>query len=270
MRNHHLMNQGLQEWHASFEKQQLISQPALEFQAGTHHILNVDSRIEREVSNRLKDRTYTSVASSERDGFGFYKPSDEGRTTTATTVVDSIMPAAREVEVAPIITGISVQHAKIVRKNARLSGIKLYINIQTAADSLTGEVIQLTAELKKHTRLREVKWRPDMDSPEFEDILNNAKESVKMELGSDGCLGRLHTRSRRDIWYQDSFAIGVWSDGKIVRAIVYVADQFFEIDMTQPMTANQERYFFSNGVWGTIVNPHRVAPRLMDAPRTRL
>jgi hypothetical protein len=162
------------------------------------------------------------------------------------------------------IRGITAQHS---RTNA---GVKVMINIQTEEDALTGSVVELTAELKRSDRLRELKSY-DHDSPEFDkeifQMTMDSLRSMKSEERKPYCVGRIHDRGVRDMWYADMLAVGVLDDNDHLKTLcLNINGEEFEIDMDQPLSSRQEKSFHSNGIWGKIEN-QRTAPTLASAPR---
>lgn len=162
------------------------------------------------------------------------------------------------------IRGITAQHSKTP------SGVKVMINIQTEEDALTGSVVELTAELKRSDRLRELKSY-DQDSPTFDkEIFQMTMDSLrkmKSEKRKPYCVGRIHDRGVRDMWYADMLAVGVLDDNEHLQTLcLNINGEEFEITMDQPLSSRQEKSFHSNGIWGKIEN-QRTAPTLATAPR---
>lgn len=161
------------------------------------------------------------------------------------------------------IRGISVQHARTA------SGVKVMVNIQTHADAETGSVVELTAELKRSERLRELKPY-DADSDSFAQMYAEALQTLKDMKASDRrpyCIGRIHDRGVRDLWYADMMAIGTLDDTNHLRYILLnINGEEFEIDMTETLSPRQQQAYHSSGRWGSMVT-QRKAPTLATAPR---
>lgn len=162
------------------------------------------------------------------------------------------------------ITGITAQHVKTDR------GIKVSLTVQTQQDIATGEFASLTAELKRHGRLRELK-RYSGDSSEFEihyiDTINVLKELTPKE-GRRICCGRIHQRGKRAAWFADMMVVGnLDATGTYLERIyLYYGLEEYVVEMTEPLSERQSVGYHCNGILGEIKTV-AVVPTLTSAPR---
>lgn len=202
-------------------------------------------------------------------------PSDPtGRETSFPNTRPEVLPDPKGVSVQPaaattsrVYSGISVQHAKTDR------GTKLFITLQTPEDAADGVWLELTAELKHKTRLREVK-RIEYDSDWFDDVIQTAKQYCQDQT-SDWYLGRIHNRSKRSAWFQNTLVMAhkqanaaAWKDNVVDTVILILGDERYDIAMTQPLNANQQQYYNSSGYWGKLEKRNAI-PTLATAQRTK-
>jgi len=158
-------------------------------------------------------------------------------------------------------TGISVQHARTKK------GIKLTITLQTEEEAKHGYCALVTAELKRYSRLREVKPR-EQDSDEFRDFLNITKEQIRINGNQSVCLGRLHQRGKRTAWLYDTLVVGTL-DGDIIReAAIYIEGEVYNITLDQELSRLQQHHYYSVGILGNLKS-NQVAPRISDLPRVK-
>jgi hypothetical protein len=161
------------------------------------------------------------------------------------------------------IRGVSAQHSRTNK------GVKVMVNIQTDDDAMSGTVVELTAELKRSDRLRELKPY-DEDSVEFDKLYCEMLDTLKdMDPAQrrEYCVGRLHDRGQRDLWYADMFAIGRLDEHEhLYYLLLNIHGQEFEIHMNESMSARQQDSYHSSGRWGNFVKQRR-APTLASAPR---
>jgi len=162
------------------------------------------------------------------------------------------------------ISGITAQHVKTER------GIKVSISIQTPDDRAEGSFVSLTAELKRHSRLRELK-RYSGDSATFEqhyiDTITSLKELTPKQ-GAAVCCGRLHQRGKRAAWFADMMVVGELdaTSTYLERLVLYSGLEEYVIDMNQELTERQIKGYHRAGIYGEIVTVSQ-APRLSTAPR---
>ena len=179
--------------------------------------------------------------------------------------VDSVItPAASISSRDQTFTGISCQHVKT--KN----GIKLSLTLQTYEDSLTGEVVELTGELKRHSRIRELKHYDDDDEyfsrGVYHALIDELKE-FSPEEGKHICIGRLHDRGRRGAWYANMVVVGKLDDNNHLETVYFYSDnEQYEILLLGQLSDSQQELYHSTGIFGNLVRNRR-APRLATAPR---
>lgn len=161
------------------------------------------------------------------------------------------------------VLAVSAQHSQTK------TGVKVMVNIQTQADADSGSIVELTAELKRSDRLRELKPYAD-DSPAFDQVYCAMLEDFKRMDPKDRrefCIGRLHDRGQRDLWYADMFAVGRLDEtDHLYYLLLNINGEEFELHMNEPMSARQQASYHSSGRWGEFVRQRR-APTLALAPR---
>jgi hypothetical protein len=260
----------LDAWSNSLERDRVIAQPALEFVAGSHRTrelvlaeVKVNSHEKREVSKEVKIKRHKDTSRhDDEEEMGFTKPSEIQRTTT-TTALDTcgyVNNSADTRTSSRFYTGISVQHARTK------SGVRLAITLQSAEQAAKGAVSLLTAELKRYSRLHEIKSRPDIDSDWFDLHLDDTKAMIRDTGDKNLCLGRIHDRGVRSSWYQDCFVVGVMSDDKIVKVIMNLDGEEYEIDLDLELSDRQRANYLTGGIWGHLKQSRSVAPQLRSAP----
>jgi len=178
---------------------------------------------------------------------------------------------ARTTTGTPTITGITVQYVK-PDPTRKLQGITLYVNIQLSSDA-DDSGLKLTAELKKHDRIRTLK-EYECDSEEFTKIYletRDAIKSLKPELRQNLCMGRMHTRRGRGEWYPDIMAVATLDEHKIVKhVIMYVGTQEFEFEMTADiLSPSQTPWALTGGVWGQLRRGQRQVYTIFNGPRSK-
>lgn len=168
-------------------------------------------------------------------------------------------------------SGVSLQHC-CPGKNR--SGVKVFVNLQTPEQAITGEITMLTAELKRSDRLREYKKPYEHDSPEFDtqvwqQTLKDLRE-MKAQHRRPYCIGRLHDRGARTEWYPDMMLLGLLDDqGSLEKCVLNIHGQEYEIDMSAEMSDRQQKIFLSSGFYGELKN-NRPVPQLRNAPTRKL
>jgi hypothetical protein len=158
-------------------------------------------------------------------------------------------------------SGISVHHVK-TRK-----GVKIGISLQKPAWVREGRLLQITAELKRYDRLREVKPVED-DSEFFAKYLVGVKQLLHDQRDRTACLGRAHQRGARKAWIQDTLVLAYLKDSQVVSITMFVEGEQFTIPMTHEMSEQQSQVYHSTGMHGTI-SFNRRSPRLEDLPLTK-
>lgn len=172
--------------------------------------------------------------------------------------------APRELTSRETFSGISVQHAKTTK------GIKIFITLQTSDQAAQGTHVLATAELKRYDRMREIKARSD-DSPEFNQYLENIKQQLTEEakkntqIKKSVAIGRLHQRQKRSAWLYDTLALAFFEGNKMVRVMLYLEGEEYEIVLDKELSRNQVDKFLGLGYHGTIRWNTKV-PRLRDLP----
>jgi hypothetical protein len=161
------------------------------------------------------------------------------------------------------ITGINAQHSRTDR------GVKIMLTMQTAHDRAECGQIHLTAELKRYSRLRELKTYRG-DSFEFDEHYRNTIQMIKdlgPEAGGSFCVGRLHQRGKRDAWVADMMVVAKVIDDQIQQVLFYYQTEEYAIDMDADMTAQQQQIYHSAGRYGEI-NTRKPIPTLATLKRT--
>lgn len=161
--------------------------------------------------------------------------------------------------------GISMQHAKTK------SGIKLFVTYQTQGNLNEGGWVELTAELKRHSRLRELK-KYESDSYEFSNLYFETIKDLKSlspEQGKNVAMGRLHDRGIRDLWYRDMMVVATLDHDEIIRqAVIHLNDKEYEIILNDELSPHQKKLFHSTGILGNL-QTHRQAPSFKSAKLTK-
>jgi hypothetical protein len=226
---------------------------------------NLDSN-SREVLKKKKSKkeNYSSREDEELKGFDFVTSCLAAANSIGEgqEAVDSIVPAA--ITSSRSITGITAQHVKTPR------GIKVSLSIQTPQDRPTGEFTSLTAELKRHGRLRELK-RYAGDSAAFEEHYMATIQELKSLTPEEGrtiCCGRIHQRGKRAAWFGDMMVVGRLDESgtHLDSIILYYGLEEYLIEMNEPLTERQAVGYHRSGIYGEIKTVATV-PTLMTAPR---
>jgi len=174
---------------------------------------------------------------------------------------------ARGIVISPARTssrtfsGISAHHNKSGK------GIKISITLQKEDEAESGALIQLTAELKRTDRLRELRAY-DADSPFFANFYDLLKQNIREDPDRKRmALGRLHERSRRDAWVSDMCVVADL-DGEVAqRVLFYYQDEMYEIIMNHQQTTRQASSYHSTGITGRL-HSNKQAPTLATLKRT--
>jgi len=236
----------------------------------TNQLNAADSQIPREVYKEQNTKLLISQEGGEdhdrekvsaRPAFG-----PEGKPSNPLAFDFVISPQEREVscisprEQCSRYSGISVQHVRTEK------GIKVAITLQQSDWAATGAVQLATAELKRSDRLREVRARAD-DSEEFALYLEDAKQQLR-PVKAQVAMGRLHQRGRRSSWIYDTLIVAFFENDKMNKVMLYLEGEEVIIEMDREMSMNQQRYYLSQGIMGSIQGSKKV-PRLSDLPMSK-
>jgi hypothetical protein len=157
-----------------------------------------------------------------------------------------------------VFSGISAQH------NITVRGIKVSITLQKADEADDCAYLELTAELKRSDRIRELKPYAH-DNDDFAEFYQGIKQHIKHNMNTDErrqiCLGRLHARGSRAEWVADMMVIGQLNSNNILETVKFYYDDEYVIDMNQTLTRRQTDIYHSSGLYGTIKR-QRTAPTL--------
>ena len=146
-------------------------------------------------------------------------------------------------------------------------GVKIGITLQQPGWRATGRILQITAELKRYDRLREVKPLPD-DSEFFREYLTGVKELLHTEQDRTACLGRAHQRGARKAWIQDTLVLTHLQSDKITQVTIYIEGEQIAVEMNAEQSESQTRVYHATGYHGAIVFNRR-SPRIDDLPTTQ-
>ena len=158
-------------------------------------------------------------------------------------------------------SGVSVHYVRS-RK-----GIKIGITLQQPEWRATGRILQITAELKRYDRLREVKPLAD-DSEFFREYLTGVKELLHTERDRTACLGRAHQRGARKAWIQDTLVLTHLRDAAMAQVTIYIEGEQISVEMNAEQSEPQTRVYHATGYHGAIVFNRR-SPRIDDLPTTQ-
>lgn len=219
-----------------------------------------DSRSSEELpSSRASDETHP-LAKSPMDTI----PSENsavGKEPGDCQVEVEYDPAARTT--SRTISGITAQHCNT--KN----GIKVSLTVQTIHDLADLSHTSLTAELKRHSRIRELKPYAG-DSAEFAELYSNMlqelRDTTQEENGQGYCIGRVHERGARAEWLADLMVVGYLENGILQKLQLYFQDEYYEITMNAEMSPRQQANYLSNGIYGAITKTRKV-PTLLTTRR---
>jgi len=164
------------------------------------------------------------------------------------------------------IAAITAQHSKTKM------GIKVSLSIQTQTDATNGEFTSLTAELKRHNRLRELK-RYSGDTAEFEEhyinTINDLKE-LTPEKGKSVCCGRIHERGKRAAWFADMMVVGnLNEEDHLTSIIIWYGTEEYVVEMSDELSPRQKESYHSAGIYGEL-KTNKVVPTLATAKRRTL
>jgi hypothetical protein len=216
----------------------------------------------REVFKKVKSKKVnnSSLQSEEPNGFD----SVTSCLASANSIGSSQVARHNEIVSSREIAGITAQHVRTAK------GIKVSLSIQTQQARSTGDFASLTAELKRHSRLRELK-RYAGDTAVFEQHYVDTVDSLKQltpEQGRHVCCGRIHQRGKRSAWFADMMVVGTLdTTGTCLESIiVYSGLEEYQIEMRQELTERQTAGYHCAGIYGEI-RTNAVVPRLETAAR---
>lgn len=216
----------------------------------------------REVLKDKKIKRYKDISRTECEETDLFCPSDplreeypKDRLVAQQEGVSSISPATIS---SRGLSGISAQHAKTKE------GIKVYLTLQTPEDAENLTYLELTAELKRRDRLRELK-RYDADDYEFGELYVGAileLKNMKLKESRHLCMGRVHARGIRQEWVANMFVVGALNENDILEKLIinYNGDEY-EIVMDATMSPLQQKNYHCAGVFGEL-KKQRIAPRI--------
>lgn len=213
-------------------------------------------------SIKVKNNISRDHSHAETDGLASPSFGEESGDTPNSEEVINSQPASTNTRA---FTGISVQHCRTER------GVKLAINLQTQEWAQSGEILALTAELKRWNRLREVKPYKH-DSPEFTEYFVQTRRDLKDLDPADRkpfCFGRLHERGRRTTWIANALAVATIAGNQIQEVILNIEGEEYIIPMTRQMTTLQSTLYHSSGEIGT-VRTQSQAPTVWTVKRKQI
>ena len=139
-------------------------------------------------------------------------------------------------------------------KTAR--GIKLMLSIQTTADAVQGEYVNVTAELKRQSRLRELKpYLPDdWEFSELFQKIRDGLQSLGPEAGKPYVMGRMHVRGARGHWLKNMMAVGELNTSDVLQSVcLYLGKEIIDISMAQDnLTTRQSEVYVCAGTYGQL------------------
>lgn len=233
--------------------------------------LKVNSTMPREVlkDGSIEKENNISRSTSEERNVILATPADwkNSQTPTANTSsgeshseAESLRPTATTS--TRDITGIAAQHSNTSE------GIKVMIALQTADDAELGAIVELTAELKRSDRIRELKPYAG-DSEQFANMYATAKQDIRdlpVDIRENTCIGRVHARGKRSAWFANMVVVGVLDNNILTRIIFWSDCDDYHIDMDLDLSKDQVGKFHSSGRYGNIVKIGSM-PTLHNAKR---
>jgi hypothetical protein len=216
----------------------------------------------REVYKDKNIKKQKYVSRDQREEQMSLTSSSLGRDLCSQEDLDSVIPPPART--TSRITGISIQQVRVDK------GLKLNVAIQTEQDAENGEYVELTAELKRHNRFRELKKVYEPDCYEFQQLfLNTIKDlqELKPAEGKRFAMGRLHIRGARGQWFADMMAIAKLDDNSIAETVILnINGEEFEITLDGVMSPAQEKLYHRTGIFGNLKS-QKPAPTLATAKR---
>jgi hypothetical protein len=162
------------------------------------------------------------------------------------------------------LSGITVQHSKTTK------GIKLSITLQKVDQASTGDIISVTAELKRNDRLRELKAYSG-DTYEFTRHYQDTIENIRVagDNARNVCIGRVHNRGKRSAWVANMLVVGTLNQqDHIIHILLYYQNEEYEVHLDLPLTTRQAEMFHTSGRYGNLCSGS-TAPTLDSLPTTK-
>lgn len=166
--------------------------------------------------------------------------------------------AARENTTSRAFPGISAYHCKT------RTGVKININLQNREDAAQGIFLEVTAELKRRDRFRELR-EYEGDNDTFKIFARQCVDHYR-SLPGDWCIGRAHQRGQRDMWYTDFLVIGRMEQDIVTQVQIWIDDDCYDIPLDITLNANQIRYYHTGGILGSL-RSSKTAPSIHTAKR---
>ena len=165
---------------------------------------------------------------------------------------------ARENITSRAFTGLSAYHCKT------RTGVKININLQNREDAAQGIFLEVTAELKRRDRFRELR-EYEGDNDTFKIFARQCVDHYR-SLPGDWCIGRAHQRGQRDMWYTDFLVIGRMEQDIVTQVQIWIDDDCYDIPLDITLNANQIRYYHTGGILGSL-RSSKTAPSIHTAKR---
>jgi len=258
----------------------LVAQRRATVDENTRELINVDSDVfsqnTREVykdkkikrnkdSSREEHEEQDSLEVSDETYLLGETPSDIGLpvlTSSGQKAFDNVITPANISSRALSFSGISVQHCKTKK------GIKVAVTLQTPEDAKYSSGLELTAELKQYGRFYELKpYDGDSDSfaIHYAEILNDLKHLKKD--GKNLCIGRLHSRGSRSLWFADLIMVGRLNDNNILETVfLHYENEEYEIMLDGQISPGQALSYHSTGIYGRL-EMNKTVPTVATAVR---
>jgi hypothetical protein len=155
-------------------------------------------------------------------------------------------------------SGISVHHVRTAK------GVKIGITLQRPDWQTQGRTLQITAELKRYDRMREVRALED-DSENFVQYITQLKQMLYENRDRTVCLGRAHQRGARRAWIHDTLVLAHTQDNQVISIGLHIEGEDIVIKLDQPMSEQQQRVYHSTGYQGRLCLQSR-SPRIDELP----
>ena len=155
-------------------------------------------------------------------------------------------------------TGLSAYHCKTK------TGVKINISLQSQLAAREGTLLEVTAELKRKSRFRELKdYAADTDT--FKRFARQCVDHYR-SLPGDWCVGRAHERGKRGLWFTDFLVIGLMENDEISSVQIWIDDDCYDIPMTLDLNSNQTPFYHTGGILGSL-RSGKTAPSIHTAKR---